>query len=162
MNDVSRMQTIINECNIHAERLEMAYTHLLPLFPFTEEKLAHISDVDFGFLEVLIGRFAKLQDTLGGKLFPEVAGMVEPGFERRTFIDVLNLLEKENLLKSAKEWKAMRDFRNQLTHEYPDNPEIMVENLNNSLDFIRALLAYWKSLNPQVVDVVEQYKKKFG
>lgn len=56
----------------------------------------------------------------------------------------------------------MRDFRNQLTHEYPNNPEIMVENLNNSLDYIRALLAYWKNLKPQVVDVVEQYQKKFG
>ncbi len=162
MNDVSRMQMIIDECNIHAERLEMAYTHLLPLFPFTEEKLAKISDIDFGFLEVLIGRFAKLQDTLGAKMFPQVAGMVEQGFERRTFIDVLNLLEKENLLNDAKEWKAMRDFRNQLTHEYPNNPEIMVENLNNSLDYIRSLLAYWKNLKPQVVEVVEQYHKKFG
>lgn len=96
------MQTIIEVCDMHAERLEMGYTHLLPLFPFTEEKLANISDIDFGFLEVLIGRFAKLQDTLGAKMFPQVAGMVEPGFEGRTFIDVLNRLEKANLLSSAK------------------------------------------------------------
>jgi hypothetical protein len=162
MNEVLRIQVIIDECDIHAQRLQDAYSRLLPLFPFTEKTLVNMNKDDLAYLDMLIGRFAKLQDTIGGRLFPEVIIMLDPKFEGRTHIDILNRLEKSNLLKSAKEWKIIRDFRNKLTHEYPNKPEIVVENINKSLNYIQDLLAYWKTLKPQVMDIIDQYQKKFA
>lgn len=49
-------------------------------------------------------------------------------------IDVLNRLEKLELLKSSDEWIEYRKLRNTLTHEYPDNEDEIIEAINLSID----------------------------
>ena len=162
MKSYEKYKSVIEECDIHASRLEKASLHLLPLFPMTEEQLANLPDLDLGFLEILITRFSKLQDTMGAKLFPQLVEMLQQkDIDKMTFIDILNRLEKSELLPSASDWRAMRDFRNHLTHEYPNNPELMVKNLNASLGFVKDLLEYWKGLRPRAIEIKDQFQREF-
>ena len=50
------------------------------------------------------------------------------------FIDVLNRLEKMGRISFAKEWLRLREIRNQVSHEYDDNPEYMEAALNAVFD----------------------------
>ena len=49
--------------------------------------------------------------------------------EIQTNLDRLNRLEKIGFLPSAEAWIKMREFRNLITHEYPDNPELMCNSM---------------------------------
>lgn len=50
--------------------------------------------------------------------------------EGKPFIDILNLLEKLSLIHSANTWKELRDDRNELAHNYEDEPQQMSETIN--------------------------------
>jgi hypothetical protein len=72
------------------------------------------------------------------------------------FIDILNRLEKADLLPSAQQWQDMREFRNHRTHEYPGNPELKISNLNASVKTVRRLLDYWQVLRVKVLTIKNQ------
>jgi hypothetical protein len=63
-----------------------------------------------------------------------------------TKIDKLNKLEQLELLPSATWWMDLRKLRNILTHEYPDNPAFLADNLNNAFIQVKRLLLFWESL----------------
>jgi len=71
----------------------------------------------------LIYRFSKLQDAMGKKLFRAYLSMVGEMDETMTMIDVLNKLEKWHLLERSF-WKRVRDIRNEIAHNYDDDPEV--------------------------------------
>ena len=48
-------------------------------------------------------------------------------------IDVLNRLEKLELLESSDSWIEYRKLRNTLTHEYPDNEDEIIEAIDLSI-----------------------------
>jgi uncharacterized protein with HEPN domain len=50
------------------------------------------------------------------------------------FVDILNRLEKLGRLESADTWRQLRKIRNQVSHEYDDNPEYMATALNAVFD----------------------------
>lgn len=66
-------------------------------------------------------RFAKLQDTCGQKIFPLVLRCVGEDVSGKTFLDILNLLEKFGFIDSVDFWIDLRRARNAVAHEYPDN-----------------------------------------
>ena len=74
--------------------------------------------------------FSKLQDKIGAKLFKKVLYELK---EIDTFsvpmIDVLNQLEKLEILKDTRAWDELREIRNILSHEYPLDIEERVENI---------------------------------
>ena len=69
----------------------------------------------------------------------------------------MNLLEKRGILPSAKEWVLMREFRNHLIHEYPDNLDLMADNLNKALEYVKALLALWQTLKERINHIKATY-----
>lgn len=74
-------------------------------------------------LDQLLFRFTKLQDAMGTRLLPAtLAALAEP-VEDWPMIDRLNRLEKLGFL-NADEWLRWRQIRNQLSHEYPEPPEV--------------------------------------
>ena len=74
--------------------------------------------------------FSKLQDKIGAKLFKKVLYELK---EIDTFsvpmIDVLNQLEKLEIVKDTRAWDELREIRNILSHEYPLDIEERVENI---------------------------------
>jgi hypothetical protein len=146
MNNLKILEAAIIQCDVHMARMEMALKHISKLIPFTSEKLAHLADEDLGFLELLTSRLAKLQDTIGQKIFPNMLILLEEDISGKSFIDILNKLEKLGFLESAEKWKQIREIRNAIAHDYPDNPDLVATNLNQAINIAYELLNYWQRL----------------
>lgn len=148
---ISKLEKSIKECRRHIQWAEYSLHYISSLFPLTIEtyqslKLDNdfinddlaISEDDYTKLEKtnveyfdqFIYRYAKLQDTLSAKVLRTIITLSEETDDTRTFLDVLNLLEKRSVIKSAQGWQDLRDLRNSLSHEYSDNVELQVGLLN--------------------------------
>ena len=54
--------------------------------------------------------------------------------ENLSMIDILNLLEKLDIIKSVNEWDQLREIRNIIAHEYPSDIEERLENIALALN----------------------------
>ena len=132
MNNMSLLG-VIQQCEQHALRLNWAMQQLVPISPLTPESVTQLSNEQIAIVDQFIFRFAKLQDAMGAQLFPGLIELLaEPG-PLPTFIDKLNRLEKIGALDSAQEWIELRETRNQIAHDYPDDPEYQAALLNLAL-----------------------------
>ena len=144
---------ILKLCHRHADRLQWAMTELQVHLPFSEAKLAYLTDVELAILDQFSTRFGKLQDLMGAKLFPAVLELTKEPGDLRAFIDKLNRLEKIGAIPSADDWLLMREIRNAFSHDYPDDPSLQAEVLNKTYQLAEQLLDVLQA----VVDFVEPY-----
>ncbi len=79
-----------------------------------------------------------------------ILNLLQENTQELTTLDCLNKLEKLGLLPNAKTWIEMRTIRNLVTHEYPDQPQIMAEQLDKIIDEAQLLLNYWEYLNDEI------------
>ncbi len=89
-------------------------------------------------VEAFVGRFGRLQDTVGGKLLPLL--MTALGESASALIDNLDRAERLGLIASADEWMAMRNLRNQMVHEYVEDPVILSNALQSGHAFVQLLI----------------------
>lgn len=127
---LQRLQDAWRESERHVHHLFHAMSALRPLWPFTAEKYAVLTDEQVRDLDQFILRFSKLQDTVGGRFFPAILDYLEEQYEDRPMLDKLNRLEKLGHLQSAEEWQRIRDIRNKFAHDYPDDHEKNAAHLN--------------------------------
>ncbi len=86
-------------------------------------------------LNSFLFNFIKIQDKVGAKLFKKVLiELKEIDSQSVPMRDVLNILEKLEIIKSVDDWDRLREIRNSLTHEYPLNIEERVENIELTLN----------------------------
>ncbi len=137
-------------CDTHAGRLQSALSKTAHLVPFTINNVSTLNDSDSAFLEVVTSRFAKLQDTLGQKVFTLVLKNVGEDTLDKTFIDILNMFEKFGFIDDADFWVELRQTRNAIAHEYPDNLEKLAVDLNAVYCQSKFLLAYWEELKIKI------------
>lgn len=108
------------ECELHASVLAEA-TRSLP-DRFEPSDVAKISVDVRRTLDQLAYRFMKLQDGLGEKVLPGVlTATLDPLPPDATFAEKLQRLERLGALASADGWRLLREVRNSLAHEYPEN-----------------------------------------
>lgn len=119
----------LHECNQHKKRLLLAKTKLQAHIPFSIQTYNELSDENSGFVDQLIFRFSKLQDTMGDKLFPSLLELVGENIKDKTFIDRLNRLEELGLIFKD-EWMKLRKDRNEIAHEYSFNQDEVVDGIN--------------------------------
>ena len=121
--DMKRLKQdkIIKECEKHLQRLKYAKSKLKDIFPLTAQSYQNLSQEDIQVIDQFIYRFSKLQDTIGEKLIKIVFSLYEENIEKFTFIDILNRLEKADIL-TTQSWRELRDIRNELSHNYEDEP----------------------------------------
>ena len=74
-------------------------------------------------VESFVARFGRLQDTTGDKLLPQVLAAL--GEHVASFADNLDRAEKLGWIASADDWFTMRALRNQMVHEYVEDPVIL-------------------------------------
>ncbi len=90
-------------------------------------------------VDAFVARFARLQDTLGDKLLPEVLRqLAEPVGPA---IDNLDRAEKLGLLASADEWLIARKLRNRMVHEYVRDAQELAQALNEGHVLVNLLIA---------------------
>ena len=108
---------------------------------FSLQQAAHLEeDLDLAErVEAFVGRFGRLQDTLGDKLLPLLLAAL--GENASSVIDNLDRAERLGIIKSADEWMVMRNLRNQMVHEYVEDPVVLHSALQSGHDFVPDLVA---------------------
>ena len=89
-------------------------------------------------VEAFVGRFGRLQDTVGDKLLPLLLAAL--GEKPSAAIDNLDRAERFGLIRSADEWMTIRNLRNQMVHEYVEDPAVLTSALQNGHDFVPTLI----------------------
>lgn len=107
---------------------------------FTLEQTARLeSDHDLAErVEAFVGRFGRLQDTVGDKLLPLLLDAL--GEKTSAVIDNLDRAERLGLIRSADEWITIRNLRNQMVHEYVEDPVVLTSALQTGHAFVPALI----------------------
>ncbi len=143
-------------CDLHFQRMSFAWTSINKHFPLTETSLGSLSALDLALFDQLIYRFSKLQDSMGARLFKQLLDLLEEDTAGLPFIDLLNKMEKLNLLSDAKDWIALRQIRNTLSHEYPFFKEVQADELNLLPANIEKLTSVWLNLRSYTVSRLNQ------
>lgn len=157
MNDVisAKIESALKECDSHLLRIEKAYSGLNQFFPITELELKNMSDENITLLDQFLYRFIKLQDAMGTRLIPVIAGIINGNNDPRPFFDNLNILEKNGAIDSSEKWQELRNLRNKLAHEYP-------ENTGHSTDALNLLMSRWISLKIMYLSIKEYFNSRLS
>jgi len=91
-------------------------------------------------IDAFIYRFVKLQDYMGEKLFKELLKSLLEYKDNMSMLDVLDKLEKLEIIKSSDRWLDYREIRNKLTHEYPDNKDEIIDGIKISLEYFEEIV----------------------
>ena len=83
---------------------------------------------------------------MGEKLFPAVLDMLGEYKSSLAFKDILNKLEKLEIIPSAQKWMDYREIRNTLTHEYPDNEQEIIEGIKISLSAYKDIKRIYENI----------------
>ncbi|WP_321778076.1 hypothetical protein [Sulfurimonas sp.] len=96
--------------------------------------------------EILIKRFASIQDFLGAKIFSLL--LETAGINNTKMSEVLSNIEKENIIDSLENWIELREVRNELEHDYPEELQEALDDLKYCVDSFEKLEGYYlNSLN---------------
>lgn len=119
----------LHECNQHKSKILKAKKYLKEEMPLTLEVYKTLDDAKLSFIDQLIFRFSKLQDTMGEKLFSSFMELIGEESKKMTFIDKLNRLEELEILYKNN-WMGLRKDRNEIAHEYSFNQDEVVDGIN--------------------------------
>jgi len=62
-------------------------------------------------------------------------------------IDMLNLLEKLEIIEDSREWDLLREIRNSLAHEYPFDVDERIANIKIAINRYEILKKIYKNIN---------------
>jgi len=117
----AKLDRALHECNMHELRLKDVNEIIQGLFPLDLENYKNLSKMNVMALDQFIYRFTKLQDSMGMHLFSAVLIFLKEDIRTLSFIDILNKLEKLEIIESKDQWLELRAVRNQFAHEYGDD-----------------------------------------
>jgi hypothetical protein len=103
-------------------------------------------------IDAFVYRFLKLQDYMGQKLFKNFLTSLGEDCDNLSFLDILDKLEKLNIIPSTDEWIQIRKLRNKLTHEYPDNISLVKDEIILAIEKIRNFEEVLRSISSYVKD----------
>jgi hypothetical protein len=89
-------------------------------------------------VDAFVSRFGRLQDTLGDKLLPVLLSAL--GEKVSAVIDNLDRAERLGLIPSAEQWMEIRKLRNQMVHDYVEDPIVLADALETAHDFVPMLM----------------------
>lgn len=151
----AKLDSVFRECDAHVQRLRRASGILEAVFPLTEKSFNELTEERITLIDQFLYRFIKLQDSMGTRLIPVIAGLIVGNNDPRPFIDNLNILEKNRVIISAEEWQEMRNIRNRLAHEYPDSSKVTVSSLNSLMAGWTVIEAMYHSINRYFIDKLQ-------
>jgi uncharacterized protein with HEPN domain len=135
----SRLQFLVRVVRRECEHLGATDARLFAE-PFSAQRATRLAAQpdEAERVEAFVGRFGRLQDTLGNKLLP--AFLVALGEEVAAVIDTLDRAERLGLIPSADDWLTMRKLRNQMVHEYIEDAIVLASALQAGHEFVPTLV----------------------
>ncbi len=117
-----------NEAYRLAKLLMSSYNRITNLMPLKGSSLLSLNAEELDRLDAFRVRYCDLQDSLGNKTFRSILLLEEelPGSN----LDILNKMEKREIIKTFDEWKLLRYIRNLFSHDYPETDQDKAEALN--------------------------------
>jgi len=101
-------------------------------------------------LEAFVSRYSRMQDTIADKLIPRwLKSLAE---NTGSQIENLNRAERLGVLESTEAWLAARKLRNQLIHEYMQDPEAFADALGAARDYSLMLMATYNHIRAYAED----------
>lgn len=146
---MSKLNEMIKIAYIHAERIEMAMNDLQVIYPLNKEIVLNFSKNELMAVELLLSRFAKLQDYIGEVLIDSFLKDTGDYKSNLTMLDKINKLERLEVIEEAQLWKEMRVIRNHISHEYPNNPGLTAEYINRVF-----------KLSPKLIQILHNIKAR--
>ncbi len=126
-----KLEKLFAECDKHLARINRAYTKMAGFMPLDATQYQQLSDDEIEHIDQFLFRFAKLQDAIGERVFVVLLEFLqEEGIKAKPFVDILNRLEQLGLLEDKNDWLALRKIRNNIAHQYEDEPQLAAEALN--------------------------------
>jgi uncharacterized protein with HEPN domain len=125
---IQRLRFLLRVASKEARHLSDTTARLFST-PFTPERVTALeANPEIAErVDAFVGRFARLQDTLGDKLLPTL--LTALGEPTRAQIDNLDRAERLGLIPSADQWMKLRRLRNQMIHEYVEDPLVLANAL---------------------------------
>jgi hypothetical protein len=142
----------IQVADLHASRLCAAINHISPLIPINADEFKLFGDEQIAFLDMASTRFGKLQDIIGARIFPFILESLAE--DAPSFIDKLTKLEKLGYLADYNWWMQLREIRNQVAHDYPNDYAILAVHFNQLINYSEALLTYWSDLKKMMKIII--------
>jgi hypothetical protein len=97
-------------------------------------------------LDAYLKRFSSIQDFLGAKIFPLLLDVA--GINSSKMSEVLYYIEKEEIIDSLENWIELREIRNELEHDYPEELKEALIDLKFCIDSFQKIESYYfNSLN---------------
>lgn len=138
------IEEIFRVCDILIENAKIDYKDWI------EQKIDETFFKDYANTRIVnsfLFNFSKLQDKIGAKLFRKVLYEAkEIDSLALSMIDILNILEKLEIIENKALWDELREIRNSLAHEYPYSLDERVENILLALDSFKELESIYKKL----------------
>lgn len=152
MEKQDKLNEAVLLCSIHNERMSFAREKISAYFPLDREKYVNMTPEELSFFDQLIFRFSKLQDVMGGRLFPAILENLGEETRGLPFIDQLVKLEELGIIFSADEWMLLRETRNMVTHEYPFITDEVIQGLNLLNEHCLLITNLWKQIETYAHD----------
>jgi len=108
---------------------------------YQPENFKKLEIQDKAIFDAYLKRFASIQDFLGAKIFPMLLELSGIGYGKMT--EVLYAVEKEEMIDSLEHWIELREVRNDLEHDYPDNLSVALKDLKYCVDSFKTLESYY-------------------
>lgn len=146
---MNKFNALIKIADIHVERIQESLTKLAEIYPLDQDVILSLSKENFLYIELLNGRFARLQDFIGNQVINIFLLSKLENVDQLTMIDKLNMLERLGVIENLDLWKEMREARNHVSHEYPDNPELSAAYINKIYE-----------LSPKLINILNNIKAR--
>ncbi len=138
----AKFDAALAECGLHAAVLADAASRLPAVF--SADQVGAIDVEQRRLLDQAAYRFMKLQDSLGEKVLPGILELtLDPLPPEASFAEKLQRLERLGALRSAGHWRLLREVRNSLAHEYPENPALQAAALTRLMRGVSELMDLW-------------------
>lgn len=104
-------------------------------------------------IDTFIYRFIKLQDIMGEKLFKVFLDEIGEYKDSMSLLDILDKLEKFEVIDESIKWMEYRKLRNKLTHEYPNNEQDIIDGIILSIEVFDEI--------ENIIEKIVNYRSKF-
>ena len=120
--------------------------------PLNKSRYDGLDEDEVEHIDQFLFRFLKLQDAIGQKLFKTILLVLKEEIENKPFIDILNRLDKLELIYDLDTWLELRKIRNSLAHEYEDDSEEISHIINKIYDEKETLKSFFYQIYQFVID----------